>query len=113
MQRDYNIAHGTRRPHRAGFGRICGYTVFQEKGVRIRHLPRHTGNIPECHDHAPSTTISGKEKNQGVSRASVERVKGDYSWGGERKKVYYSGPEAKPSIHPKVKGILDNLKRKE
>lgn len=35
---------------------------------------------------------------------SVERVKGEYSWGTEAEKTYYTlGPNAKPELSPRVK----------
>ena len=41
----------------------------------------------------------------------VEKEKGNYSWGGEAEKVYYSlGPNAKPTADQKVKEHLDRRK---
>jgi len=38
----------------------------------------------------------------------IEKEKGEYSWGGEAEKIYYSlGPNAKPKIDAKVKEYLD------
>jgi len=41
----------------------------------------------------------------------VEKEKGEYSWGGEAEKIYYSlGPNAKPKVDAKVKEYLDKQK---
>jgi len=41
----------------------------------------------------------------------IEKVKGDYSWGPEAEKIYYSlGPNAKPMIDQKVKEYLEQDK---
>lgn len=42
----------------------------------------------------------------------VESVKGDYSWGSEAEKVYYTLDRAKPKGDPKVKAYLDKLLKK-
>ncbi|MBI4150478.1 hypothetical protein HY488_03670 [Candidatus Woesearchaeota archaeon] len=41
----------------------------------------------------------------------IEKEKGDYSWGGEAEKIYYSlGPNAKPTMDQKVKDYLERVK---
>ena len=43
----------------------------------------------------------------------IKSEKGNYSWGGEAKKIYYAlGPNAKPKIEKRVKEHLDKLKKK-
>jgi hypothetical protein len=42
----------------------------------------------------------------------VEKVKGDYSWGSEAEKVYYTLDRAKPKGNLKVKQYLDKLLKK-
>ena len=43
--------------------------------------------------------------------SKIEREKGDYSWGGEAEKIYYSlGNAAKPAINEKVKEYFDKKK---
>jgi len=38
----------------------------------------------------------------------IEKTKGDYSWGGEAEKIYYSlGPAAKPTFVQRIKDYLD------
>lgn len=40
--------------------------------------------------------------------SKIEREKGDYSWGGEAEKIYYSlGNAAKPTVNEKVKEYFD------
>ncbi len=42
----------------------------------------------------------------------IEREKGDYSWGSEAEKIYYTlGPNAKPTVDKSVKEHLDRIKR--
>ncbi len=41
----------------------------------------------------------------------IEKAKGEYSWGGEAEKIYYSlGPNAKPKVDAKLKEYLDKQK---
>ena len=43
----------------------------------------------------------------------VQKEKGNYSWGPEAEKIYYSlGPKAKPKIDQKVKKYLDKIRSK-
>ncbi|MBU1704347.1 MAG: hypothetical protein KJ922_03205 [Nanoarchaeota archaeon] len=43
----------------------------------------------------------------------IEKVKGDYSWGPEAEKIFYTlGSNAKPRIDERVKEFLDEAKRK-
>ncbi|RME77992.1 hypothetical protein D6774_02500 [Candidatus Woesearchaeota archaeon] len=38
----------------------------------------------------------------------IRKEKGDFSWGGEVEKIYYSlGPNAKPTMQEKVKNYFD------
>ena len=40
----------------------------------------------------------------------IEKVKGDYSWGPEAEKIFYSlGPNAKPRIDIRVKDYLEKI----
>lgn len=42
----------------------------------------------------------------------IERVQGDYSWGGEAEKIYYVlGDKAKPKMNPLVKEYFDKKKK--
>ena len=42
----------------------------------------------------------------------VEKEKGDYSWGGEAEKIYYSlGNQAKPTGNDRVKEYVDSKKQ--
>jgi len=42
----------------------------------------------------------------------IEKVKGEYSWGPEAEKTYYSlGQDAKPAIDKKVKEFLEKSKK--
>ncbi|MBW2965763.1 hypothetical protein KY342_01515 [Candidatus Woesearchaeota archaeon] len=42
----------------------------------------------------------------------IKSEKGDYSWGGEAEKIYYSlGPNAKPKVDKKIKEYLDKVKK--
>lgn len=44
----------------------------------------------------------------------IEKEKGDYSWGGEAEKIYYSlGPNAKPTGNERVKEYLDKKNKNE
>ena len=44
--------------------------------------------------------------------SKIEREKGDYSWGGEAEKIYYSlGEAAKPAGNEKVKEYFDKNKK--
>ena len=44
--------------------------------------------------------------------SKIEREKGDYSWGGEAEKIYYSlGNAAKPTVNEKVKEYFDKKKQ--
>jgi hypothetical protein len=43
----------------------------------------------------------------------IEEERGSYSWGESAEKIYYTlGPQAKPSLDPKVKEQIDRLKGK-
>lgn len=42
----------------------------------------------------------------------VEKVKGEYSWGSEAEKTFYSLDKAKPKGDAKVKAYLDKIKEK-
>ena len=42
--------------------------------------------------------------------AKVEKVRGDYSWGSEAEKVYYSLDRAKPKGNTRVKEHIDKLR---
>ncbi|MBD3354847.1 hypothetical protein GF361_02590 [Candidatus Woesearchaeota archaeon] len=43
----------------------------------------------------------------------IKMEKGDYSWGGQAEKIYYSlGPNAKPKIDSRVKKWFDKKKKK-
>ena len=43
--------------------------------------------------------------------SKIEREKGDYSWGGEAEKIYYSlGDNAKPLVNEKVKEYFESKK---
>jgi hypothetical protein len=43
--------------------------------------------------------------------SKIEKEKGDYSWGGEAEKIYYSlGDSAKPTSNEKVKEYFDKKK---
>ena len=43
----------------------------------------------------------------------IKKEKGDYSWGANAEKIYYSlGPNAKPSMNLKVKKYFDKKKAK-
>ncbi len=42
----------------------------------------------------------------------IEKEKGDYSWGAEAEKIYYSlGPNAKPTIDQKLQVYLEQRKK--
>lgn len=44
----------------------------------------------------------------------TEKVKGDYSWGSEAEKIFYSlGPNAKPRIDGRVKEYLESKKTRK
>lgn len=43
--------------------------------------------------------------------SKIEKEKGDYSWGGEAEKIYYSlGDNAKPLVNEKVKEYFESKK---
>jgi hypothetical protein len=43
---------------------------------------------------------------------SIEKEKGDYSWGSEVEKVYYKiGPNANPKVESRVKKYFENIKK--
>jgi len=55
-----------------------------------------------------------KGKSIGEFKVSkIERVKGNYSWGPEAEKTYYSlGPNAKPTMNKQVKEFFEKKKIK-
>ena len=44
-------------------------------------------------------------------QSKIEREKGDYSWGGEAEKIYYTlGNNSKPAVNERVKEHFENKK---
>jgi len=83
-------------------GKAYGYAIYK---VYKAVYPKVT--LRSIYYHLRKGIQTGEFK---VER--IEKEKGDYSWGGEAEKIYYAlGPQAKPTMDPKVKEYLDHVKR--
>ena len=79
-----------------------GYEIYK---AYITIFPKVT--MRSIYYHLKKGTSIGEFK---VSK--VEREKGEYSWGGEAEKTYYSlGEKAKPIGNTKVKEYFENWKK--
>lgn len=82
-------------------GKAYGYEIYK---VHKALYPRVTLRV--IYYHLKKGVELGEFKIE-----NVEKSKGEYSWGGEAEKIYYSlGPNAHPRMDPKVKEYVDKLK---
>jgi hypothetical protein len=82
-------------------GKAYGYDIYK---VYKAVYPKVT--LRSIYYHLRKGVQTGELK---VER--IEKEKGDYSWGGEAEKIYYSlGPNAKPAVDQKLKEFLDRRK---
>ena len=83
--------------------KACGYDIFK---VYRDVYPKVTMRSIYYH------LRKGQETGE-IKINAIKSEKGDYSWGGEAEKIYYSlGPNAKPKVDKKVKEYLDKKKKK-
>ena len=79
-----------------------GYDIYK---VYIEAFPKIT--LRSIYYHLKKGTSLGEFK---INKISME--KGNYSWGGEAEKIYYSlGSEAKPKGNSRLKKIIDSKKK--
>ena len=85
-------------------GSACGYDIYK---VYIEVYPKVT--MRSIYYHLKKGVELSEFKVE-----KIEQVKGDYSWGGEAEKIYYSlGEDATPKMDPRVKEYFDNHKDKQ
>jgi len=82
-------------------GRAYGYEIYK---VHKALYPKVTLRV--IYYHLKKGVALGEFKVE-----NIERSKGEYSWGGEAEKIYYSlGSNARPKMDPKIKDYVDRLK---
>lgn len=80
--------------------RSHGYEIYK---IYIALFPKTT--MRNIYYHLNKGLATGEFKKE------IQSVKGDYSWGTEAEKVFYSlGKNAKPTINKKIKEYLDSKK---
>ena len=78
-----------------------GYGIYK---AYISIFPKVT--MRSIYYHLKKGTMLGEFKVE-----KVEKVKGDYSWGGEAEKIYYAlGDKAKPTMNDRVKEHFEKKK---
>jgi hypothetical protein len=82
-------------------GKAYGYEIYK---MHKALYPRVTLRV--IYYHLKKGVALGEFKVE-----KTEKSKGEYSWGGEAEKTYYSlGPNAHPKMDPKVKDYMDKTK---
>jgi len=85
-------------------GKAYGYEIYK---IHKALFPRVTLRV--IYYHLKKGVALGEFKVE-----NIEKSTGEYSWGGEAEKTYYSvGPNAKPSMDPRVKEYIDKQKEEK
>lgn len=83
-------------------GKAYGYDIYR---VYRAVYPKVT--LRSIYYHLRKGLQTGEFKIEGI-----EKEKGDYSWGAEAEKIYYTlGPQANPTQDKNVKDYLDRQRR--